>query len=59
MDAAFIDLNEGRVDVLITPGFDRPFTTTRYVLKGERYEPTGVAPYDKLVSLIKSQFNTR
>ena len=59
MDAAFIDLNEGRVDVLITPGFDRPFTTTRYVLKGERYEPTGVVAYDELVSLIKSRFTIR
>lgn len=55
-DAVFIDLDDGKVDVLITPGFDRPDVTTRYVWRDGRFRPSGTAPYDRLKRAIALQF---
>ncbi|MEK6285837.1 MAG: hypothetical protein AABO57_08870 [Acidobacteriota bacterium] len=59
VDAALIDVSgHGQVDVLITTGDSGvgPFSTTRYVWNGDRFQPAGKVSYKSLGDTIERQF---
>jgi len=58
IEATLLDLDGRGMSVLVTPGFDRPYTTTLYVLKGDRFEPVGTASREKVVAAINRQFDS-
>lgn len=60
VDAALVDVSgHGNVDVLITTGDSGagPFLTTRYIWKGDSFQPAGRVSYKLFADTVEKQFS--